>query len=133
MSKHTLIAFLSSIRQYLQTKLFRLFYAVISQFAIAFKLRFIKKLVAGGGEIAFNNIRTCLAQACDLCWNISAPWALNISIKSSKERYTPAQVAGLCLKTISLVAGGLVGKFRIAFCILADVGAGIIGQRRFDI
>jgi len=50
MSKHTLIAFLSSIRQYLQTKLFRLFYAVISQFAIAFKLRFIKKLVAGGGK-----------------------------------------------------------------------------------
>jgi len=35
-------------------------------------------------EIPFNNIRTYLAQACDLCWNISARWALNIIIKSSK-------------------------------------------------
>jgi len=34
-------------------------------------------------EIAFNNIRICLAQACDLCWLMSALWALNIIIKSS--------------------------------------------------
>jgi len=41
-------------------------------------------------EIVFNNIRTCLAQACDLCWLMSALWALNIIIKSSNGATHPS-------------------------------------------